>query len=391
MFSQFASSIASTLSNNINANRNYKTPLLVFVHGFLGSQESFRQFPSDIQEALLQTNKRYDIKSFEFPTTGDNDARVNELVAWLLENASVERHSHVVLLSHSMGGLMSADAAAFLLADRVAKGDGSGGNPNAHAEVNIRGILAFDSPFFGLHSSVFLETGAQRIGKVVETASTFVSAFSRVVGGGGGGAVGSTESMAASSTARTATLASTRSSSASLAATTSKGTTTTAAASSSSSSSFWGTALLGAAALATAAAVTVSHPTVQDHISRGTEAVNKHLEFLGPLWKVEGQEFRLQQMVRLKDALLFKCFFLSTKTKNSPQAKYFINTPPEQYSSFFEVINVDATNPTSTVAKIALDEIEAHMHMFDRGMGMSYGDLLVKTAAAIEKIGRNWR
>ncbi|KAJ3191049.1 hypothetical protein HDU67_006026, partial [Dinochytrium kinnereticum] len=117
-------------------------PLLVFIHGFLGSKESFRRFPLDLKEYIkadggiapkapsifsqssnlfstsASSAPSFDIENYDYPTTGDNDQRVSELVAWLRKHCGPNQNgvppAYVVLLSHSMGGLLASDAATQL-------------------------------------------------------------------------------------------------------------------------------------------------------------------------------------------------------------------------------------------------------------------------------------
>ncbi|KAJ3124068.1 hypothetical protein HK101_006215, partial [Irineochytrium annulatum] len=65
-------------------------PLLIFIHGFLGSRDSFRRFPLDLLELIRSTSKprstvpKYDVLYHDHDTAGDNAARVKELVDYVL-------------------------------------------------------------------------------------------------------------------------------------------------------------------------------------------------------------------------------------------------------------------------------------------------------------------
>ena len=137
--------------------------------------------------------------------------------------------------------------------------------------------------YIGLHPNVLLQSGAARVSDAVKSASSVLSAF--------------TGSSSFSSLAKSVAPATTTT------------TTTTTTSTASTTSSLWGLAM-GAVAAASIAGMAASHPVVQDQIQRGREVVTKHFEFLGPLWKVEEQNERLEAMRVLKNSTAFKCFYL---------------------------------------------------------------------------------
>ena len=63
-----------------------------------------------------------------------------------------------------MGGLLAADAARKLLTTL-----------NQPPQVNIKAVLAFDSPFYGLHPNVLLHSGAQRLTSAMEGVTSMLS------------------------------------------------------------------------------------------------------------------------------------------------------------------------------------------------------------------------
>ncbi|KAI9364429.1 hypothetical protein DFJ73DRAFT_809378 [Zopfochytrium polystomum] len=96
-----------------------KRLLLVFVHGFLGSQESFESFPADVVDLLeissVVAPGDVDFKVFpKFDTKGNNALAVKKLTDWLLLHATTMQYKSVVLMAHSMGGLLCADAYSLL-------------------------------------------------------------------------------------------------------------------------------------------------------------------------------------------------------------------------------------------------------------------------------------
>ncbi|KAJ3275144.1 hypothetical protein HDV01_001283 [Terramyces sp. JEL0728] len=87
--------------------------LILFVHGFLGSESSFSSFPLDLVQSVRSL---YGIPNLEarvfpfFPTKGDPNKAINFLYNWLLMNATYPEYEAVIIMCHSMGGLIAADA-----------------------------------------------------------------------------------------------------------------------------------------------------------------------------------------------------------------------------------------------------------------------------------------
>ena len=73
-----------------------KDLLIVYIHGFMGSEESFETFPSALEARL---NRQISVQSLTFPTfdtKGSNAQAVMKLVDWLLLNASTVEYKSVV-------------------------------------------------------------------------------------------------------------------------------------------------------------------------------------------------------------------------------------------------------------------------------------------------------
>ncbi len=179
-----------------------KKVLLVFIHGFLGSDQSFQEFPVHLQSRL--TNELHlPVETIHYPkydTRGDNRIQVKQLVDWLLLNATTIQYSHVVLCAHSMGGLLAADAYRTIYdlkipttapnplvalfagigalfpgavplqtakiednaaTDSQVKSANDPAEPTVRELINIAGIVTFDSPLYGLHTALPL-TGVNK-------------------------------------------------------------------------------------------------------------------------------------------------------------------------------------------------------------------------------------
>ncbi|KAK7205271.1 hypothetical protein BZA70DRAFT_277749 [Myxozyma melibiosi] len=162
-----------------------KTLLLVYVHGFKGGATTFADFPGHMEFQLKKLYKASDtavkIATIVYPpyeTKGNLEDSVRTFVTFL-ETAVIDyevangTHSPVVspsvgviLVAHSMGGLVVSDATIEILA-RDAN----------YVFPKVIGLLCFDSPFLGLHASVFaqdvLGRGAAKF-KELQSASSAV-------------------------------------------------------------------------------------------------------------------------------------------------------------------------------------------------------------------------
>ena len=108
---------AATPQEPLTEYQHCKT-LLLFVHGFGGSSESFSSFPLELLHSL---RTRYSIKRLEcrilpsFDSKGENFKQVNHLCNWLLMNAAYPEFDSVIIIAHSMGGLLAVDGIIAIL------------------------------------------------------------------------------------------------------------------------------------------------------------------------------------------------------------------------------------------------------------------------------------
>ncbi|KZT53638.1 hypothetical protein CALCODRAFT_500892 [Calocera cornea HHB12733] len=111
---------------------------LVFVHGFQGDYHSFQSFPTDLHFALLPRIPT--LQTFVYPTYKARrsvEHATNELLKWMKWRLPP---GPVVLLGHSMGGIMIVEAA-------FRAGDGG---------ERVVGLINFDVPFLGVHPHVVI-------------------------------------------------------------------------------------------------------------------------------------------------------------------------------------------------------------------------------------------
>ncbi|KAK9463185.1 uncharacterized protein V1516DRAFT_672186 [Lipomyces oligophaga] len=143
-----------------------KTLVLVYVHGFKGGATTFAKFPDDVNKALQKVFPHDTVQSIIYPpyeTRGSLDKAVLAFLDFLESKAidievSKSTLSPVVspgvgfvLVAHSMGGLVISDTTLQILA-----------RDEKYVFPNVLGLLCFDTPFMGLHTSVFAQDVVNR-------------------------------------------------------------------------------------------------------------------------------------------------------------------------------------------------------------------------------------
>lgn len=125
---------------------------LVYIHGFQGDDTSFQSFPLHLQEYLTKvlsensSKYRFRVQSSLYPTY-KSIKRLSYATNNFLEWLRTQPPGPIILLGHSMGGLLAAEAAM----DPSNAPLAANGKPR-----RIVGIVAFDVPFLGMHPHVVI-------------------------------------------------------------------------------------------------------------------------------------------------------------------------------------------------------------------------------------------
>ncbi|KAG9644325.1 hypothetical protein KCU64_g11390, partial [Aureobasidium melanogenum] len=118
--------------------------LLIFIHGFMGDETSFQSFPAHVHSlvaALLSETHIVHTKIYpRYRSKKKIDFARDDFSRWLIPHEGPT--TDVILLGHSMGGLLSAEVALI-----PSLADGS-------LRHRLIGTINFDVPFLGMHPRV---------------------------------------------------------------------------------------------------------------------------------------------------------------------------------------------------------------------------------------------
>ncbi|KAG2224342.1 hypothetical protein INT45_006742 [Circinella minor] len=317
------------------------------VHGFRGGDTTFKDFPNRLKTIAIHDH--IEVKVFpKYKTAGDFQLAVSNLLAWLQEQAEIQHkagydHVQFVLLGHSMGGLVSAEAILqWKRQPSVLDGD-------------IIGLLAYDTPFYSVNHR-FVTSQA------VNHAETLNRHMSRI--------------WTATSTATTSTAATSRSGTSVTRATIEYPSATTTATKKSSSS--WGL-LAGVVGVAAAGAAAYM---AREKITESMTDVFAHLEFVSTLMDLNGCWERMRRLTELPD-VMFKCFYVQLSNDDSlaSDPRTFIALPPPETAHHFLPI------PSKMEG-----EIDAHTSIFDPSKNDHYYNLGLDSISLIsEMVARHHR
>lgn len=234
-----------------------------------------------------------------------------------------------------MGGILAVDAARELLANvvpgveqrqptnivdaveaEVEKQTSQPPNPHPSTQsegfpdCTIIGIIAFDSPYFGVHENVFTSTATARVAEAAESVQSWAEwlGWSQTPGttatiAGASAAAGATASVAAASLQQQQEEQRGRTSSP-------KPPSSPARSQSPFSPSLWKWGAVGLAAAVTGGIAYATSKEVASKVDQVAQATKSHMQFLGPLWTDLSQmKGRMEDVIRLGPMMTFKGYF----------------------------------------------------------------------------------
>ncbi|KAJ7178975.1 hypothetical protein C8R46DRAFT_1323205 [Mycena filopes] len=309
--------------------------ICVFIHGFKGTDTTFVEFPERLRHILTETISNVSVECIVFPayeTKGNLTEAVVKFADWLT-TLTVEKEVatgggagrvKIILCGHSMGGLLAADT----LQEFV---NGRGTTKDAVLWPRIIAVIAFDTPYLGLHPGVFKNTAT----KGLEYAQA-----ARTVGTG----------LIAPAAPATG----------------------------------WGkwagpASYVGGALLAGAAAGATYYK--REDLGLGYTWATDHMKYVGHLWDADESNKRVDFLIDTDEeqGILFRNFytFLPPTPLLRDSGRTFINLPKK--NARVEPHFVEARNG------LAVDELEAHTGMFSGKTNDGYYDLGLQTANIIRE------
>ncbi|RKP37623.1 hypothetical protein BJ085DRAFT_30904 [Dimargaris cristalligena] len=346
-----------------------KRLLLVFIHGFRGNDFTFQDFPERLRTVLTNSMPAFDVEAVIYPqykTQGDLHQATLQFCAWLQDlvvqhrKESFEGEILIALVGHSMGGLLAPHRAAII------------------------GLIAYDSPFYGVNASLWTDAALERATEVSQQVNQYLPALTTAVP-----ALTSLWNLRPNASGTTATAT---------AAAAGAGAARAATVAAPQQASRWGgmgkwgaIAVGGLVASAAAAAVTYSQ---RDQIQSGISYITSHLEFVGALVRPDQLAQRIQRVLALQPNVQFHCYYNELERRTTPPpsssssnpqgrnsgngprmasltaTRTFIGLPPAEAKPYF--------TPMPAEAK---DEIDAHVSIFNPAVNSHYyalGDAAIK-------------
>jgi len=343
--------------------------LVIFIHGFKGTDSTFSSFPKRLEHVLSKSIENVVTECIIFPeyeTKGELAAAVEAFSEWLTKlvvekevakgNGGGAGKAKIVLCGHSMGGLLAADALIQFVQNR----------PDADAPLwpRIIACLAFDTPYLGLHPHVFKHQ-VTKVAEVAQTTKTFVSDLMKAI----------------NQNAQPTTVASTKRPVAAL------------PPPEPTTGGFWQrwgtTALAVGGAVVTAGAAASAAYYKKEEIGSGYTWATDHMKYVGNLWDEQEMNKRLDTVVgyEKKMGILFRVFYtlLPASPPSSMEHRTFIVLPKRKFS--FSVPNKG--DPADHFLKapngLAGDEIQAHTGMFAAKTNDGYYQLGLETSKVIRE------
>ncbi|CAG8943169.1 unnamed protein product [Penicillium salamii] len=393
-----------------------KTLLLVFIHGFKGGDDTFGTFPEHLRVLASRALPAIEVVTAVYPkyeTKGDLKECVARLRDWLQDividlevanhtaSPTVDPSVHVVLIGHSMGGIVGADALLMLAAEQPiprnptsdmqsTAGTESIVEPGTFMFPHIQGVLAFDTPFLGIAPGV-VSYGAEGHYRNAATAYNAVSEVAGLFGYGKG--TGSDKGAAAAAPKAS-----------------SKPLPSPSDAAATPPWQKWGKYAMFAGAAGAVAAGGAAMYTQRQKLTEGFGWVSSHLEFVGCLARTSELHQRTERLSKVKGERGIGC--VNFYTCLGKGATSLVENTSASQTSFSQKI-IRAKNRTfcslpkevedgresqspgllwnKAVNDQATDETNAHTTMFLSKQNPAFFEMLSEACAAlVRSVDMGW-
>ncbi|OTA60800.1 hypothetical protein K449DRAFT_423334 [Hypoxylon sp. EC38] len=368
-----------------------KTLLLCFIHGFKGDDDTFgekSEFALHLAALVGAALPKVSVRAITYPryeTRGDLKECVARFRDWLLNKVidlevangtsspTIDPSVRVILIGHSMGGIVAAET-AIAIADETPTAVNVGESLTSGLMFPyIQGVLAFDTPFLGISPGVVAH-GAEGHYNSATAALTHLTGLSNIFWGNYNQAAGNTganKPPAALPAPEPAPEKKRRES---------------------NNGWGWGRIAVVAGAAGALAAGGAAAYLGRDQITTGWTWVSSHLEFVGCLARGAELRDRVTRMVRLKKELGVGFANLYTRLGRAASSKEvsMVGTVMGNERTFCNLPSrKDAGLWVEAVNDKARDEIGAHMAMFEPKENPGYRKLSEDAKNLIVKWSRN--
>ncbi|KAJ5127098.1 hypothetical protein N7448_007877 [Penicillium atrosanguineum] len=401
-----------------------KTLLVVFIHGFKGSDDTFGNFPEHLRVLVNRALPAVKVATTVYPkfeTRGQLGEAVGRFREWLQNTVidlevqnqtaspTVDPSVHVFLVGHSMGGIVAAETLLLLAGEQpVPHNPGSDSQPGPQADdhapavepgtfmfPHIQGVFAFDTPYLGIAPGVVAH-GAEGH---YRNATTAYNTFSEVAGlFGYGGKEGEPGGTASATAAKEPPKALTSSDDAAAVPSWQK----------------WGRyAMFAGAAGAVAAGGAAALYSQRQNLSASVDWVSSHLAFIGCLARKSELEQRISKLATVEEERGISCVNFYTclgkgagslvenmATGKTSFTQKIIRSKNRTFCALPPAVENGEEVPTSArpglrwtkaVNNQATDEVKAHVTMFLPKENPAFFDLLSEASKTlVASIDMGW-
>ncbi|KAI1129645.1 hypothetical protein F5Y10DRAFT_264027 [Nemania abortiva] len=366
-----------------------KTLLLCFIHGFKGGEDTFgakSEFAQHLAALLSAALPKIDVRAVTYPkyeTRGDLHECVSRFRDWLLERVidievangtpspTVDPSVHTILIGHSMGGIVAAEAVIALANEKPIphsedSKSSNGGDQRAPSPEGlnglmfpyIQGVLAFDTPFLGIAPGVVAHGAESHYNNAAAT-FTQLSGLSTAIWGSA-----NKDQPPSSDKKPVAALPAPE--------------TDKSNAPKGGGWGNWGKIAMFAGAAGAVAAGSAAAYMHREQITTGWSWVSSHLEFVGCLARGEELKNRVRTMARLNHELDIGFANLYTRLGRAaaPKQVSMVGTVLGNQRTFCNLPSKLAAGMwKEAINDVASDETKAHMTMFEAKENPGYARL----------------